>query len=108
MVRAGILRHRVRIQQWTDSGPDVLGQPQKTWQDVATVFGEVRDIRGREFWTSGQVESGEVTTRVRIRHRSNVDRNMRVLHAGRELMIEAVVDPNGRGQELHLMCREES
>lgn len=109
MVRAGILRHRVQIQEWTDSGTDEYGQPVKEWVDVvASVPAEVRDIRGREFWEVGQAQGGDVNTRVRIRYREDLDRHMRVLHAGRELMIEAIIDPNGRTTELHLMCREET
>lgn len=106
-MRAGVLRHRVTIQEWSDDGPDSWGQPEKEWSAVATVYGEVRDIRGREFWESGQSQGGLVTSRVRIRYRSDVDRNMRVVHGTRALMIEAVIDPDGRRRELHLMCRED-
>jgi SPP1 family predicted phage head-tail adaptor len=107
MVRAGILRHRVQIQEWTDTGSDEWGQPVKDWVDVVSSLpAEVRDIRGREFWEVGQAQGGEVTTRVRIRYREDLDRTMRVFHAGRELMIEAIIDPDGRREELHLMCRE--
>lgn len=107
MVRAGVLRHRVQVQEWTDTGPDEWGQPVQEWVDVIpSLPAEVRDVRGREFWEVGQAQGGEVTTRVRIRYREDLDRNMRVLYAGRELMITEILDPNGRLQELHLMCRE--
>jgi SPP1 family predicted phage head-tail adaptor len=108
MVRAGILRHRVEIQKWADSGPDDHGQPVQDWQAVAFVWGEVRDVRGREFWETGQAQAGEVTTRVRVRYREDLDRTMRVLYRDRILRITEILDPDGRRRDLHLMCREDT
>lgn len=107
-MRGGILRHRVTIQTPLTT-VDSWGQPIEGWSDVATsVPAEVRDIRGREFWSGGQAPAGEVTTRVRVRFRSDVTRQMRVVYSGRNLLIEAVIDPDGKRTELHLMCQEMS
>lgn len=106
MVRAGVLRHRVTIQT-PETGQDDWGQPVEGWTDVLTDLpAEVRDIRGREFWQQQQAPGGDVNTRVRIRYRDDLTRQMRVLHLGRVLAIEAIIDPDGRMAELHLMCRE--
>ena len=108
MVRAGILRHRVVIEGPLDD-VDEWGQPVAGWETVVpNLPAEVRDIRGREFWESGQAPAGEVTTRVRIRYRDDLTRQMRVLHGERTLLMEAIIDPDGRRTELHLMCREAS
>lgn len=105
MVRAGILRHRVNIEAH-DTGTDEWGQPVDTWTPVVTSLpAEIRDIRGREFWSSGQAPAGEVTVRVRIRYREDLKRQMRVKHIDEVLLIEAIIDPDGRRTELHLMCR---
>ena len=106
MVRAGVLRHRVTIQT-PATDQDTWGQPIEGWSDVVTNLpAEVRDIRGREFWQQQQAPGGDVNTRVRIRYRTDLERQMRVLHLGRALEIEAIIDPDGRMTELHLMCRE--
>lgn len=106
MVRAGVLRHRVTIQR-PQTGTDEWGQPVDGWVNVATnVPAEVRDIRGREFWQQQQVPGGDVNTRVRVRYRTDLERQMRVVHMGRNLEIEALIDPDGRMTELHVMCRE--
>ena len=106
MVRAGVLRHRVTIQT-PKTEQDEWGQPVEGWSDVLTdLSAEVRDIRGREFWQQQQAPGGDVNTRVRIRYRTDLDRQMRVLHLGRVLAIEAIIDPDGKMTELHLMCRE--
>ena len=108
MVRAGILRHRVDIESMT-TDTDAWGQPTNVWEAVIqNLPAEVRDIRGREFWESQQAPGGEVTTRVRIRYREDLNRQMRIQHLGRVLQIEAIVDPDGRMRELHLMCAEAS
>ena len=107
MVRAGILRHRITIQM-PESGTDDWGQPVEGWSDVDTIWGEVRDLQGREFIESRQAPGGELTTQIRIRYRSDVTRQMRVVTSNRTLLIEAILDPSGRGEQLHLMCREES
>ncbi len=109
-MRAGILRHRVSIEAY-DAAVDEWGQPVEAWATVVTDLpAEVRDVRGREFWSGTQTPAGEVTTRVRIRYRDDVvfARQMRVVHQGRVLPVEAVLDPDGRRTELHLMCKEAS
>jgi len=107
-MHAGILRHRVRIEAPVE-GTNEWGEPSQGWETVVdNLAAEVRDIRGREYWQSGQVPVGEVTTRVRVRYRPGIARQMRVIHGDRVLSIEAVIDPDGRRTELHLMCREVS
>lgn len=107
MVRAGLLRHRVTIQQQV-SDTDEWGQPVDTWNDVDTVWGEVRDLQGREFMESRQAPGGEITTRVRIRYRGDMTRQKRIVTSGRVLEIESVLEPTGRSELLELMCREAS
>ena len=107
-MRAGILRHRVSIEAY-DATVDAWGQPVEAWTAIATSLpADVRDVRGREYWSGGQTPAGEVTTRVRIRYRDDLSlaRQMRVVHGGRVLPIEAILDPDGRRVELHLMCQE--
>ena len=104
-MRAGALRHRIEIQRNDgirdpDSGEIIPG-----WTTVARVWAEVVDLSGREFWDSQQVQS-EISTRVRIRYRDGIEPTMRVIHGDRTLEIQAVLDPDGRRRELHLMCRE--
>lgn len=107
-MRGGLLRHRITIEQ-RESGVDTLGQPLDGWSVVSEkVPAEVRDIRGREFWVSQQVPAGEVTTRVRVRYRTDLTRQMRILHQAAIFEIVAILDPDGRSTELHLMCREMS
>lgn len=104
-MRGGLLRHRVtlvRLVQTTDE----YGQPQDATEDVATVWAEIRDLRGREFFEARQVPGGEVTTQVRIRYRDGITRQMLVRDGDNLYEIEAVQEPTGRSRELILMCRD--
>lgn len=103
-MRAGELRHRVTIQQKSVTR-DSYGAEVITWTDVATVWAAVEPLRGREFLEAKQIQS-ETAYRVRIRHRSDVDTDMRVMWNSRTLEIVAVLDIGGLGRELELMCRE--
>lgn len=105
-MRGGVLRHRVTIQRPV-TGVDDWGQPLDGWVDLeANVPAEVRDIRGREFWSGAQAPAGDVTVRVRVRFRTDVTRQMRIVGEACALQIEAVIDPDGKRTELHLMCLE--
>jgi SPP1 family predicted phage head-tail adaptor len=103
-MQAGKLRHRVTIQQATETR-NTLGEAIKTWSTVATVYASVEPIRGREFFAAEQVQS-EISHRVRMRYRSGLAPRMRLLYGSRMLQIEAVIDVEERHRETQLMCRE--
>ena len=86
-IEAGRLRHRVRIERYAellDSNGNVLQDPvsgeiPREWQEVATVWCEIAPISGREFIMSQAIQS-QVTARLTIRHRDDVDASMRAVH----------------------------
>lgn len=104
MPAAGPLRQRITLQQVT-STPNSYGEMIESWSDVATVWGAVEPLRGREFFDAEQVQS-EISCRVRIRYRSGVGPTMRWKYGARYLYINAVIDVNERHREIHCMCRE--
>ncbi|MGE5553300.1 MAG: phage head closure protein [Betaproteobacteria bacterium] len=102
-MRAGELRHRVTIQQLVESQNE-YGEIATTPQTLAAVWGAVEDLSGREYFAAQQV-SAEVSTRIRIRYRGGVVPKMQAVANGRTYDILAVLDPDGRRRELHLMCK---
>jgi len=104
MIRAGELRHRVTIQQKSVTR-NTLGEEVVTWQDVATVWADVQPLSGKEYFDAQQVNA-EVTVRIRIRYRTGVKPEMRVVFGSRVFDIQAVINVDGRNQELQLMCKE--
>lgn len=100
------LRHRVTILR--PPGPedvDEYGQPLDEFVPVATVWAGIEPLRGREYF-SAMSEHAEVTTRIRIRYREDIDRTMRVRHGETEFEILHIIHPEFGKKELQLMCKE--
>jgi SPP1 family predicted phage head-tail adaptor len=105
-MRAGTLRHRITIQEKPTPTPrNAHGEEVFTWSDVATVWAAKVDISGREFMEARR-EGVQISTRFVIRYRSGLKETMRVTHDSRTYEIRAVLDPEGRRRELHLLCEE--
>lgn len=104
-MKAGSLRHRVTIQS-RSMGQDDYGQPLNTWQDITSVWADIEDLSGREWFQGQQIPSSQVSVRVTIRYRPDIKPDMRLLVENRVLDIKAVLDPTGRRQNLQLMCQE--
>lgn len=100
----GHYRHRITLQARTITR-SATGMEVITWTDLATVWGSVEDLRGREFFTA-QKENSEVTTRIRIRYRAGLRPDMRAVFGSRAFDVLAVLDTTGRFREIELMCRE--
>lgn len=98
------LNKRVTLRR-LDKVPDEYGQPIDTWVDVATVWAAVEPLRGREYF-SAMSEHAEVTTRIRIRYRDDIDRTMRVQHGATVFEILHIIHPEFNRRELQLMCKE--
>lgn len=103
-MRAGKLRHRVTIQQVTETR-SATGAVVEAWGDVADVWAAVEPLRGREFFASKEFQA-QVDTRIRIRYYPGVIPKMRVLWGTRIYLVDSVINPEERDKELQLMCRE--
>ena len=103
-MKAGKLRHRVTIKQKSVSR-DSYGAEDITWQVVATVWAAVEPLQGREFIDGKQLQA-ERTTRIRIRYRSGVAPEMRVVFGSHVYDVQSVIEPETRNRELVLMCKE--
>lgn len=89
-MRAGRLRKPVTIEQLSGGA----------WATLATVYAAVVALDT----TEAKALPLSPTHRVEIRYRTDVTAKMRVLNGSQYLYIEAVLDPDGRSRELHLMC----
>ena len=81
---------------------------QQVWADVATVWGEVKGVSGRELIASG-AQMSEVTFRMWIRYRADVTSASRVLwqQKGRSRLIYTIVSalPDEKSTWLELLCK---
>lgn len=105
-MRAGRLRHRVQLQQVTETR-DVYGGVVRSWTTFARPWASVEPLSGNELLKAQQVIAG-VTHRVRLRHRDGITASLRFVHRGRNLNIKGFVNPEERNRELECMCMEET
>lgn len=103
-MRAGRLRHRVHLQRRVD-GFDGHGQPSASWVTHMTTWASVEPLAGRELLAA--MEAGaKVSHRIRLRWRDGILPVDRVVHRGRALEVESVIDVDERRTELMLMAQE--
>jgi len=102
----GRLRHRIIIQELTDLRDPISGEIIDTdWQDVCTVWAEIRALRGREYFAAQQTIA-ESSHEITIRYRKGIKPTMRAVHDDRIFDIQAVLDKDGKMRYLSLVCKE--
>jgi len=103
MFCAGEMTDRVTIQQKvTTRGAN--GEELVSWSAVATVRAGVRPLRGREFVLLRAAQS-ELSLEVKIRYRTGINTEMRLLWRSNPYRIEEMIPGGYRNKtELTLMC----
>ena len=108
-MQAGRLRKRVTI-QYATTVQDAYGEPIETWVNIATnptVWASILSkASGERFISGGEQLQSEITNTVRIRYRSDLSVQMRLVWGTKHLLIENIIDPDGKLAELVLMCKE--
>lgn len=110
---AGRLRHRVRIERRVevlDSNGDVIQDPMSgevlyAWEPLATnpvVWAAIEPLSAREF-TQSQATQSEVTARIVIRARQDLDAAVRIVHLRtvNGVTTEIVYNPRGFLEDPH-------
>ena len=107
MLNSGKLNKRFEIQEGVPGSPsrNEYGEELLVWETLATVWGSVEPLTGREFWAQQQVQN-EITVRFRIRYRSGVVPGMRIFYNNAYYPIKVVLDPLEKHESLELMCAE--
>lgn len=113
-MQSGKYRYRVRLLRRTDTQLD-SGQVKHTYVEFAFVPARISDITGREFFAAAQVQS-EVTTKISIRWRADVDATCRIErtidHSSSPEVVESydiiavIADEKTNRRELTLMCKK--
>lgn len=67
-LRSGSLNRRIQIQQRSTS-QDTFGDQAQTWTTIATVWGEISPLSGRELMSAQSVQS-EITHQITVRYQS--------------------------------------
>lgn len=105
MVRAGKLRHRIRLMRDTGTGRDDAGAPIPLWQEMGQRWASVEPLQGRELFLAQQVNA-DIATRVRMRPFDGLTPKDRIDHRGRILEVSSIVNDDERGILYDCLCRE--
>jgi len=87
---AGILKHKVDLQFFSETQDPTTGDITKSWVSVQKVWAEVAPLSGREFVTANALAS-EVVARLTIRYREDINADWRIVHRGKIYNVEAVL-----------------
>ena len=98
---SGDMNQRVKLQSKSVSRGS-NGEEVVTWVDVATLWAQVQQLRGKEFFAGAQMQD-EVDVRVRLRYRTAVTRDQRLLWNGAPLDIVSII-VIGYKEALELLC----
>jgi SPP1 family predicted phage head-tail adaptor len=102
MIAAGKLDRRIVLKTVTVD-TDEFNAPTETLSDLATVWAEKRDLRGREYFQANS-ENAQIETVFRIRWRSDVSPLNRIAFDGRDYDIVSVAEI-GRRDGLEIMAK---
>lgn len=103
-MRAGWLRHRLTIQELVGS-QNSYGEVVQTWSDVATIWGSIEPLRGKEYIEAATARAS-VDHRIRVRYRSDITPGKRIEYGSRTFEIVSVIDVLEKHKEMELMCKE--
>lgn len=103
-MNAGRLHHQLTIQAATETR-DAHGQAVRTWAAVATVWGRVEPLRGRELFQAQQAEA-RVDTRITIRRYAGLTSHHRILFGTRTFELVTVPDAGIRTPSMELLAIE--
>lgn len=97
-IKAGELRHRVIIQRYNSGGKDKDGfELPSQWVEHAALYAKITPLSSNDL-ISAQSEQSEVTARMKIRYRTDIDTKMRVIWKGRVFAISSQgLDDNDDG-----------
>ena len=105
-MRAGMLRKQIAVQAEQPT-TDGAGGYALAWVALATVWGEIEPVSGRQVYADGHIE-GHVTHRVVVRWRSDVTItvDMRLVYNGRMFNILSVINDGERNHQVTLLVEE--
>ena len=102
-MRAGRLNRRIAIQKRLTTENE-LGEKVSGWTTHANVWASIINKSGLETVRS-EMELSIVSTSIRIRYRTDITANMRVLHSGVVYDIRSVVQDSTRKLYTDLICQ---
>lgn len=103
-MRAGSLRHRITIEQSTQT-PNDLGERIETWATLSQRWASVEPLSGRELETA-RIHHATVSHRITIRYYSSLQPTHRIKWGSRIFSIDAILNIDERNREMQILSTE--
>lgn len=108
-LNAGSLNRRIKFQR-PATIKDTLGAPRRSWIDVATVWGEIQPLSGREAVIASRI-SAEISHQITVRYQSVFDdpqqmAQMRALYRSRVFNIHSALNEDEKRVQITLLVSE--
>ena len=104
-VRSGKLRHRIEIQQSTDTRDGFGAVSGQTWNLFCYAWASIEPLSGREYFAAAQTQS-EVSHKITMRYKAGIKTYFRVTWNDRIFNILSVINTREENRELILYCSE--
>jgi SPP1 family predicted phage head-tail adaptor len=104
MLRAGLLRHKIEIQNKVIRR-DSMGGEVVTWEAFTYAWASIEPLSGREYFAAHQTQSS-ITHKMKMRYQSGIRPYHQIGWGGRSFNIDAVMNTEERNKELVLFCTE--
>ncbi|WP_339684235.1 phage head closure protein [Gimesia maris] len=104
-MEAGKLRHRIDIQQASESRND-LGEVNESWSSLSERWASIEPLQGRELEHAQQI-SEDINFKITLRHMTGVTPEHRITFNGRTFHILSVINTMEQNKELVLLCKED-
>lgn len=103
-MRAGALRHKITIQETTESR-DSVGSVINTWSTFLTARAELNPRIGKEYFDSDRLNADN-TVLFRIRYRTGIGTKQRISWDSRIFNITSLINLRERNKEILILATE--
>lgn len=104
MIRSGLLRHKIEIQEKT-VGRDLMGQEIVTWHPFTYAWASIEPLSGREYFAAQQAQA-TISHKMVMRYQAGIKPYHQILWGTRTFNIDAILNEGERNVELTLFCTE--
>ena len=106
-MRAGLLRHVIDIQDATETN-DGMGGVTVVWAAIdngTNLRASIWPLSASERISNDKIELS-ITHRIRVRYRSGIKADMKVVFGSREFNIKSIINSEMRNIMLEMLCEE--
>jgi SPP1 family predicted phage head-tail adaptor len=102
-MRAGTLRHRITVEHNAQTRDDFGGVTSAWAVFASSVPAAILPVSGREFFAA-EASQAEVTTKIIMRDLAGLLPSMRIVHAGQQYNIRAILPDATLARHIICMC----